>query len=533
MSGERASLIGWLGIGALMAAAGALILYEGRGLTFYNDEWFFVLYRDGRDVGNFLAGHGDHIVVLPVVMFLGLFKAVGLDSYEAYRLLALPGHLACGAAIYLIARRRIGPVAALAPAAVLLFLGSSWDDLLRPFQISFTGAIAGGLLALLLLEQGRLRDDLLACAALVVGLGFSGAVLPFVAAAGAGLLLQRRLLRRLWIPVVPAVLYLLWARKYSDQDVDYAANLDDVPGYALDLAGAAAAGLTGLPQGVGVALVLVLAVITLLHMRATGLSPLVLQGAAIGLSFWGLTAITQAHEGEPLAVRYVYIGVVALLLILIGIAPRQPWSRGLTLGILIAAVAVLPSNIDKLLDGGRYLRERSAVSAAELGAVEIAKDRVDPAYEPPLADFAGVPVPAGFYLGSVGRYASSPADTPAEIQARSPAVRRKADLVLAEALDLAFRPGPRQRPRCAEAEGILELEPGGHVLRAPPGSEIRVGLRRFADTFAIEVGSPPSRSALELWIPRDAAPGVPWHARARSASGLKICRVAAPGATAA
>ena len=123
---------------AAMAVASVLILHEERALTFFRDEWIFLLYRDGHDLGNLLASHAGHLVLWPAIFYVGMFKAVGPDSYEWWLLAALALHLVVAGLLYAVAKPRIGPVAALAPPIVVLFLGSSSLDLMWPFQMQFT-----------------------------------------------------------------------------------------------------------------------------------------------------------------------------------------------------------------------------------------------------------------------------------------------------------------------------------------------------------------------------------------------------------
>jgi hypothetical protein len=189
-------LIAWLGLAATMAAASYVVLDTGEGLTFFRDEWFFVLYRDGHNLLNFLDGHGGHCVVWLVVLFLLMFKAIGLAHYAWYSAAALIFHLAVVLIVYLIARQCIGDLAALGPAIVIAFLGSSSMAILRPFQISFTATIVFGLLALMALDHDDLKGDVAACALLLLDVGWSALTISFIAAAGVGLLVRGRLRSR-------------------------------------------------------------------------------------------------------------------------------------------------------------------------------------------------------------------------------------------------------------------------------------------------------------------------------------------------
>jgi hypothetical protein len=93
-------------LGGLMLGAAIVIYRSGLGLTFYYDEWNFVLGRGGWNVDTFLVPHNEHLLLVPVVVFKVLFVTAGLDSYWAYRLVPLGLHLLCVALLFVYVRRR-------------------------------------------------------------------------------------------------------------------------------------------------------------------------------------------------------------------------------------------------------------------------------------------------------------------------------------------------------------------------------------------------------------------------------------------
>ena len=517
----------WVVLAVLMIVAAAFILHLGRGLTFFRDEWTFVLYRDGHDLENFLASHAGHLSVWMTGFYVFFFKATGLDSYEAIRIAALPAHLLVAGLLYVLARRRLGDLMALAPAAIVLFLGSGWMDILWPFQIGFTGSIACGLGALLLLERGDRAGDAGACILLLIAIGWSGTALPFLAGVAAGLLVRGRLWRRIWVVAIPGLAYLAWTLEYWQQGIDYADNLPDVPGYFLDIAGAGVAGITGLPQETGV--VIAVAVLLVAAARAAVLgreSPLAWEALAICVSFWGLTALARAQDNDPAAVRYVYPSAVFLLLLVSGVAPRGRPHPALAVAVLVLAALCLPSNISKMHDGERDLRNTTEVAASELGVIEIARDSVDPAFTPFLRAF---PIPAGAYLAAVDRYASSPAYSPAEIAATTNHARHRADITLVRATGLELRPARLRADGCRALRLPADLHVGerGIGLRNTTGGEVPVRIRRFAATFSVGLGSIPRGGAAVLRPPSDSAPEYPWRIRAGGAGKAVVCEPAA------
>ena len=124
--------------------------------------------RQDFDSDALFGPHNEHMVLVPVLIFKALWAATGLGGYWAFRLLVVLLHLACVVLVYAVARRRLGPWLALAPALVLLFLGTAWEIVLWPFEIQFLIPAAAGLGVLLLLEREDLRGDLIACGLLVL-----------------------------------------------------------------------------------------------------------------------------------------------------------------------------------------------------------------------------------------------------------------------------------------------------------------------------------------------------------------------------
>src|SRR5579862_8876922 len=231
----------------LMAASALLLLYVGRRLTFFYDEWTFIVVRRGSSLGSYLDPHNGHLSLFPVLVYKALFATVGLRHYLPYRLVGVAMHLLCCGLLYVIVRRRLGPVGALLPTAILLFLGTAWQDLLWPFQIGYFGSIAGGLGALAVLDTDPpLRRTWPAAALLTWSILSSGVGIPFLFAAAALLLIRRAGWRHFWVVALPAVVYLAWYVGWGGGEQTNRAALLGAPQYIADAAAGAVAGLTGL-----------------------------------------------------------------------------------------------------------------------------------------------------------------------------------------------------------------------------------------------------------------------------------------------
>ena len=125
---------------------------------------------------------------------------------------------------------------ALAGVLPILFLGSSWDDLLWPFQIGYFGSMAGGVGALLALEREDRAGDLLACALLALSLSFSSVGIPFAAGVAVHVLTGPGIGRRAWWSLVPIALYALWWLGFGSEAENNASfdNLLGAPKYVVE-----------------------------------------------------------------------------------------------------------------------------------------------------------------------------------------------------------------------------------------------------------------------------------------------------------
>ena len=190
-------------------------------------------------------------MAVPFAVYQLLFRTVGLGHYAAYRVLVAVAHVACAAAVFEFARRRIGP-AALLLAVPIAFFGSGWEYELQGVNFGFTASIALGIAALLALDRADRRGDRLACGLLVLGLAFSEFAALFAVGIAAALTIQDKSLRRGWIWAVPLLLYGAWWLAFYEPAAAHH-ELIKVPKFAADMAASAAGGLfgTGLPTGAG------------------------------------------------------------------------------------------------------------------------------------------------------------------------------------------------------------------------------------------------------------------------------------------
>src|SRR5918992_974068 len=102
-----------------VALSALLILYWGRGASFYADDWTYIVARQGWDLKTLFYPTVGHLIVLPLVVFKSLLEIFGADSALPFRLAALVFVQLSGVLVYLLARRRVGPWLALVPAVLI------------------------------------------------------------------------------------------------------------------------------------------------------------------------------------------------------------------------------------------------------------------------------------------------------------------------------------------------------------------------------------------------------------------------------
>ncbi len=245
---------------------------------------------------------------------------------------------------------------------------------------------------------------------------------------------------------------------------------------------------------------------------------------AIVASYWILLAV---GDRSPQSTRYLLVSAVLVLLIAADCF-RRPLSNRVGAVLVVLALLPLPSNVDAMFTGKdqNILRTDIPKSRAEFAMLELARDRVDPAYvvsaDAWVTDVGGglfQAIPAGAYLDSASENGSI-AYTLNELREQPEDVRVIADAALSGALNLelvsASAPGAGARCQTTQppdaAPAVVPLRAGVNYLRVASSGTPLIGLRRFA---SIGSGVPIARLRPGGWasirIPGDDA-AEPWMA---------------------
>ncbi|MDX6664773.1 MAG: hypothetical protein QOG68_979, partial [Solirubrobacteraceae bacterium] len=115
---------------ALVPIAAAVILYYGRGTTFFVDDWQWIAGRRDWTLATFLHPHNQHLSLIPIAIYKLLFVTVGIGHYWPYRVAVVAVHVLCSVLVFVLVRRRLGGWEAVVAGGLILFLGSATDDLL-------------------------------------------------------------------------------------------------------------------------------------------------------------------------------------------------------------------------------------------------------------------------------------------------------------------------------------------------------------------------------------------------------------------
>jgi hypothetical protein len=532
----------------LCAISAATVVVLGSRLTFFNDDWYILLLRPDFGAESLLEPHNGHLTLLPILAYKGLVAAFGLDAQVPFRLLLAGVTVATGVAAFVYVRGRLGEVPALLGAAVLLFLGPAWQDLLWSFQIGLVGSLATGVFALISLEHASRRGDLVACTLLVGSVCLSNLGVSFVIAAAVMLALHRRLAAA-WVVAVPGVIFAGWWLVWGQEDNTGFSwqNVARSPFYVFDAIAAGLASVSGLgnvregfdPFAWGR---------PLLALALLGGAALVLRGwrppvaalpiAFAAFSFWALLAFNFVGYRTPEESRYQLVSATFILLIAAELA-RGLRPRGWTLAAAaVVALLSIGSNLAAYTDGYRFFRDEASVTKADLAALDIGRGHIDRKFRL-LQQIAGSVYMTGVYAGPYYRERDehgSPAYSPAELAAATARARSAADGVLASGYALRLEPasgGVSGRGGCIDLEpGVaagtreMTLAPGGAVLAngAAPGT---LRLRRFGDEAAVELGMLAPGQTAVLRIPVDAV-ARRWRLAASGGSPVYVCPLPTP-----
>jgi hypothetical protein len=515
------------------ACSGAVLLILQSHLTFFADDWEFLLDRRGFSAAVFLDPHNEHIVLAPVAIYKALLALFGMDSALPFAVVSTLVFLLSAVLLFVYLRRRVGDWPALLGSVLILFLGAAYTDLLWSFQIGFSGSVAAGIGALLALERDDRRGDLVACALLVLATSFSELGVPFVVGALVSVALGPSPRRsRLYVALVPLALYGLWYLGWGHTGPSWASfhNLVNSPKFVFDAVSQNLASLLGLatplsgsgsnPVGLnwGRILLVIAIALAIWRLRRVGWrSRWLWVVLAAGGAFWFLTALNAIPLlRTPTIGRYQYPGAIFVLLIAAELLRGVRLDRRLLAAATAVTVAAAISGLIFLHDGYRLREDPSDLLRAQLAAVEIARGHESPDFV--IYFFIFFARPAHTYFSAVDAF-GSPAFSESQLAASEEANRAAADHELALAEGIKLGPvaagadqGARRcrklsassatQPLARLGSGRITLETGGPSAPGNPAA-VQVLLGRFSDGLPVALASLQPGQRQSLVIPAD------------------------------
>ena len=385
-------------VGVATVIASLLLLWLGRGMTFFADEWEVIAARPlGLD--SFLTPFNEHWLGIQVTVFRALVEAIGLGSYMPYLALLVLLHAVVALEVYVIARRATQPWIAAAVTVVVLLFGSGFEDLFWAMQIGFVGAIALGFGALLLLDGRPTRGRVVAATILLVlAIMTSGFGLFMLALVGLDLLVDPARRRLVPATFVPAGIWLVWyvalgragvAAHGSPFTADAIVNVPSFVLGGLTTAFGAALGVGEAGGLIAVAATAALLVIALVRRIVVPRRTIALLGAIVAMYILlGLVRSNLGIEAQYYT-RYTYLsGILALLALATAIGrrpmPEAPRLRLLAVGAVGLVITLsLLWNVRLLLSGRDLFLQRADLTRAlvALATTEPLPPGVDPSVD--------------------------------------------------------------------------------------------------------------------------------------------------------
>ncbi len=372
-----------LTVGAVVVAAFVGILWLGRGMTFFADEWAVIVERP-ISLDNFLMPFNEHWLGVTTLVYRLLLERVGLATYLPYLALLLALHVMVVLEVYVLARRTAGAVLGVLAATIFAVLGSGFENLYWAMQIGFIGAIALGLGAVILLDGAPGRGRAAAATALLtVGMMTSGFGIFMLAFVGLELLLDPRRRRVALALFVPAGVYLAWYLAYgrtglaTHRDPFTIAAMLDVPWFVIDGTGTAIGSalgtgpvlgrVAGIVVAIGIGWRLVRGGLTAVPARALAcFAAILVQYAILG------TIRAELFDTAAEYSRYAYLSAIFALLGIAALIGHRSltgpgrWRPARVGGLVIVATLAITWNVWLLIAGRALFLDRADTTRAKV-----------------------------------------------------------------------------------------------------------------------------------------------------------------------
>jgi hypothetical protein len=499
-----------------------------------------------------------------------MFATFGTSSHVPYQAVSVVFHLIVAATFFQLVRTRVQLVVAVALTVLVVLFGVCWDTLMGGYELPNLTGMAGGLGMLLALQRRTRGGDVAACLLLAASLASFSVGIAF----GLGALISiwlggRSQWRRVWVVLVPGVLYVawfIWARKFGQAEVT-AESVSAIFSGGADQMAAISAAITGLfrvPGSIGLPVVLeirpdwgyplalIFVGLIALHVRRAPRSIYFWTVIATLVIYLALVAAGLSPARTPDSGRYVYLGGILALLLVAELAREIRWSTAIGVVAFLVFGLSLMANVADFRAGGQLFRAEGETNRATLAALELSRPHIDRFRvvedEKTVHSHADMLFPAWAYYEAAEEF-GSPAYSLVELEATGEQAREAADEQLVRDYEIAAVPTANPKldhhgvaPKLLAAAGgkakpvqsclalvpnrgrsgsfQVELPPGGFGYRTAAGAQVELKVARFGELLVTAL--PATTGPAEVSIPTDAS-DAPWRAEIDTAAKTLIC----------
>ena len=325
----------YVSVGVVALVSFVLSLWINRNTWFLGDDFAILTDRyfaslDGNWSQALLLPHNDHLIALPVLVFIALGHLVGLNNHLVYMLPAIFMHIAILLAIAIILKKRCtSTLTALSAVCCIAFLSAGYEVLMMATNMAHVAPIFLGLYQLILVDHdGDIsKRDIVATMLGVIAVLCAGTSIPLIVMIALFLVLQRQYKRAVLIALPPASLWLMWFFRYGTLnhgvkgDTQYTTfnKTEQIAQYVIK-------GMQGSLEAIshisGSSTFLIILCFLGLYKKSIKSQAILMPFCmAVGsVLFYFITGFSRVTFGEPVSGRYLYLGAIFIIpLVFIGI----------------------------------------------------------------------------------------------------------------------------------------------------------------------------------------------------------------------
>jgi hypothetical protein len=322
-------------VGVIAMISFVLSLWINRTTWFLGDDFAILTNRyfaaaSGNWSKALFLPHNDHLIALPVLVFIGLGRIFGLDNHLVYMLPAIFMHIAILFAIAIILKKRCtSTLTALSAVCCVAFMSAGFEVLMMATNMAHVAPIFIGLYQLILVDHdGDIsKRDIVAATLGVIAVLCAGTSIPLIVMIALFLVLQRQFKRAALIAAPPAMLWLAWFVKYGTLNHGLKGDTQfTIFNKTAQIAQYVIKGIQGSLEAIshisGSSTFLIILCFLGLYKRSIKSKAILMPFCmAVGsVMFYFITGFSRVTFGAPVSSRYVYLGAIFIIpLVFIGI----------------------------------------------------------------------------------------------------------------------------------------------------------------------------------------------------------------------